>query len=355
MTTVTDVIARQNDLFGLISRSVDNLNKLGAARITRGAVQSRIGSLKVNWEKFIVYHDNLIKAKHAEVEQLPYVTENVYSLCEDKYHEAHGFMLDMLDQLDRKAQHEATVTNATKSPTGSHSRRLPRIDLPKFSGDYVQWSSFRDLFKSIVMENNDLSAVEKLHYLKMSLTGEPAQHLKNIPITSENLKRSWEILVTRYDNKRVQIDAQLSALLAIRKLKTVSAAEIKRLLGDVKEALDALEALECPVKSWDHIIVFVIVRKLDVESLKEWEKTLGAKSTSPSFGELEQFLVGRVQTLESIERVVMLKWLSNQLQMLRQYVRSQMHEHTPLPLPYNSVQCVARDIISRARNTSRRL
>ncbi|KYQ60721.1 hypothetical protein ALC60_00219, partial [Trachymyrmex zeteki] len=84
-----DVIARQNDLFGLISRSIDNLNKLGAARITRGAVQSCLGSLKANWEKFTVYHDNLVKAKHAEIEQLPYVTENVYSLCEEKFHEAH--------------------------------------------------------------------------------------------------------------------------------------------------------------------------------------------------------------------------------------------------------------------------
>ncbi|KYQ48088.1 hypothetical protein ALC60_12875 [Trachymyrmex zeteki] len=132
MAIVIDIIARQNDLFGLISRSIDNLNKLGAARITRGAVQSCLGSLKANWEKFTVYHDNLVKAKHAEIEQFPYVTENVYSLCEDKYHEAHGFMLDMLDQFDRKAQHEATVTNATNSPTGSHSRLLPRINFRSF-------------------------------------------------------------------------------------------------------------------------------------------------------------------------------------------------------------------------------
>ncbi|XP_018357356.1 PREDICTED: uncharacterized protein LOC108757439 [Trachymyrmex cornetzi] len=49
----------------------------------------------------------------------------------------------------------------------------------------------------------------------------------------------------------------------------------------------------------------MIIRKFDVESLKEWETTLSAKSTSSSFGDLEQFLVGRVQTLESIERVIM--------------------------------------------------
>ncbi|KYN38646.1 hypothetical protein ALC56_06972, partial [Trachymyrmex septentrionalis] len=150
-----------------------------------------------------------------------------------------------------------------------------------FSGDYAQWSHFRNLFTSMVMKDNVLSA---------------------IPIISENLKRSWEILITRYENKRILIDAQLSALFAIRKLKTAGASEIKRLLDDIKEALDAFDALKYSIKSrWDHIIVFMIVRDL----LKEWEITLGARSTPSSFGNLEQFLIGRMYTLESLKRVIM--------------------------------------------------
>ncbi|XP_029177135.1 uncharacterized protein LOC114945195 [Nylanderia fulva] len=152
------------------------------------------------------------------------------------------------------------------------------------------------------MENNDISAVEKLHYLKMSLTGEPSQLLKNVTISSENLNRSWKMLIARYKNKRILIDAQLSALFAIRKLKTESSSELKRLLGDVKEILGGLEALDCPVRQWDHLIVFMTVRNLDSESMKDWEKTLGATTTAPSFADLETFLVGRVHTLEAIER-----------------------------------------------------
>ncbi|XP_076237863.1 uncharacterized protein LOC143181365 [Calliopsis andreniformis] len=44
--------------------------------------------------------------------------------------------------------------------------------------------------------------------------------------------------------------------------------------------------------------------KLDGESLKEWEKSLGAKSTTPSFADLETFLVNRIHTLDALERLV---------------------------------------------------
>ena len=77
---------------------------------------------------------------------------------------------------------------------------------------------------------------------------------------------------------------------------------LKRLLADVKEALGALEALDCPVHHWDYLIVFMVVRKLDPESLKDWEKILGAKTSPPIFDELETFLVGRIHVLEALER-----------------------------------------------------
>lgn len=83
---------------------------------------------------------------------------------------------------------------------------------------------------------------------------------------------------------------------------TESAAELKRFLGDVKETL---EALDCSVHHWDCLIVFMIVRKLDSESLKDWEKTLSAMTTPPSFADLEVFLIGRVHTLEALERSMM--------------------------------------------------
>ena len=269
------MITRQQELFGLIARSVDNLQKLGSANITRGSVQSRMNTLKTYWDKFISHHDALVKARTQEQAKLPYFADDLYSQCEDQYHNSLGYMLDLLDSL---TLHATTVPATAKTDngstsTGSQSRRLPRIDLPKFSGDYAQWTHFRDLFQSTILDNADLSAVEKLHYLKMSMTGEPAQLLKSMTISGDNLARAWELLVGCYENKRILIDAQLTALFATRKIKTKCAADVKRLLGDVKETLGALESVGCSVQHWDPLTVFMTASKLDPESLKEWEKT----------------------------------------------------------------------------------
>ena len=154
----------------------------------------------------------------------------------------------------------------------------------------------------MVNANSDLSAVEKLHYLKMSLSDEPTTLLKSIELSSEGFNRAWDTLIACYDNTRVLIDAQLSALFAIRKAKSECATEVKRLFCKLKEAIGALATLGCPVHRWDLILIFMTVRKLDIESVKEWEKTLGASSQAPSFADFEKFLLGRILTLETFER-----------------------------------------------------
>ncbi|XP_060800708.1 uncharacterized protein LOC132901847 [Amyelois transitella] len=44
--------------------------------------------------------------------------------------------------------------------------RLPKITIPIFSGKYSEWSSFKDLFKSLIHNNSALDDVQRLHYLK---------------------------------------------------------------------------------------------------------------------------------------------------------------------------------------------
>lgn len=304
MATSDSVFNRQQQLFGVISRAVENLRKLGLSKLTLGTVQSRTEALKSNWDKFQNNHDVLLKAASSEQRKMPYFKDDLYSKCEEEFLNAHGLMLDILNAFQQgKASNSSTDTSLNTSSV-SHSRRLPGTDVPKFSGEYSQWSQFRDLFTSMIIDNSDISAVEKLHYLKMSLTGEPAQHLKNIAISGDNFNRAWDLLVARYENKRILIDAQLALLFATRKIKSESASEVKRLLADVKEALGTLEALKCPVQHWDLIITFMVVRKLDSESLKEWEETLGAQTNPATFADLENFLVSRIYSLEALERTL---------------------------------------------------
>lgn len=188
--TLDSQIERQHQLFGVISRAVENLGKLGPSRTNRGSVKSRIETLKTNWEKFQANHENLLRSCTAKQRKIPYFKEDLWH-CEEAFLDAHDTMLNVLDSLDPPtSQNTSSVETSMIATTGSRSRRLPRIDVPKFSGEYSLWTQFWDLFISIIIENTDISSVKKLHYLKMSLSGDPAQHLKNIAILGENFTRA---------------------------------------------------------------------------------------------------------------------------------------------------------------------
>jgi hypothetical protein len=81
--------------------------------------------------------------------------------------------------------------------------KLPRIQLPSFSGSYQEWSSFSDLFISTVHSNASLAGAQKLQYLKSSLSGDAASLIKSFPVTDARLHaatgepRSRSFLVQR--------------------------------------------------------------------------------------------------------------------------------------------------------------
>lgn len=68
----------------------------------------------------------------------------------------------------------ANVSNFSNSQTVYHEygMKLADIEIPKFSGDYLEWTIFLDLFQSAIDQNTRLPKVQKLYYLKTKLIGE---------------------------------------------------------------------------------------------------------------------------------------------------------------------------------------
>ncbi|XP_070163515.1 uncharacterized protein [Polyergus mexicanus] len=66
------------------------------------------------------------------------------------------------------------------------SVKLPNIELPKFDGNYERWIPFRDLFESLIASNAVLSPVQKLHYLRSTLSGEAAKVIMALEVTNDN-------------------------------------------------------------------------------------------------------------------------------------------------------------------------
>jgi hypothetical protein len=177
---------------------------------------------------------------------------------------------------------------------------LPTINLPKFSGNYAEWTSFRDLYISIVHENHDLSAVQKLHYLKGCLTGEADRFLKNVPVTNESYLPAWEKLKARFENKRILINAHLCSLFNQPKISNETSKALRLLVETTEEALQQLNILSLKTESWDPWLIYMLIQKLPSHTIKLWEENLGSKNDLPKCIDFFKFINNRAMVLESV-------------------------------------------------------
>ncbi|CAC5362880.1 unnamed protein product [Mytilus coruscus] len=68
----------------------------------------------------------------------------------------------------------------------SNNHRLPKLDLPHFDGDVLQWSTFWDAYESTIHYNSSLTPIQKFSYLKAQLIGSAAQTIAGFALTNAN-------------------------------------------------------------------------------------------------------------------------------------------------------------------------
>jgi len=54
--------------------------------------------------------------------------------------------------------------------------KLAALEIPNFSVDYMEWSSYHDIFTSLAHNNRLIDDVQKFFYLRASLSGEAEMH-----------------------------------------------------------------------------------------------------------------------------------------------------------------------------------
>jgi hypothetical protein len=102
---------------------------------------------------------------------------------------------------------------STSSHTVVSQVRLPKLDLQKFSGDPLTWTSFINLFDTTIHRNATLSSVMKFQYLLSVLSGEPLNLVKSLNLTAPNYLVAYNLLRDRYHNSRRLQSLHLNQLL----------------------------------------------------------------------------------------------------------------------------------------------
>lgn len=81
-----------------------------------------------------------------------------------------------------------------------------------------------------------------------------------------NYTSAWELLVQRYENKRLLVNVQLKMLFNQQRITLESAQNIKKLLDTTVESVHSLRNLGVDVSNWDVLLNYVVVQNLTSES-----------------------------------------------------------------------------------------
>ncbi|KAL0822198.1 hypothetical protein ABMA28_004328 [Loxostege sticticalis] len=288
----------QSNIFDKIQKAQSNFKKSPKARITKAYLETRMENLDELWKEF-VENDKKIRSTSKTQDQLAdeYFVEDLYSATDELYIDYKSSLKELLSQ-----QCGLHTEKQQSSPSENSDVKLPRIQLPIFTGKYEEWQTFHDMFTSLIHNNKSLTGVQKLHYLKTNLQGDPSNLLQNYAITETNYEEAWQQLIKRYDNKRYNSNLVMKTLFSQKPINSESAVAIRQLLDTTSSCLKSLSTMGIQTQTWDTIIIYLVASKLDTESHKQWESYISNQCDDlPTWQQMVEFLETRFRTLEMVD------------------------------------------------------
>ncbi|XP_062714463.1 uncharacterized protein LOC134291126 [Aedes albopictus] len=286
-----------------IQTSMDDIRRFVEAdqpTATVSQVKIRMDSLDEMWERYaevlvdIQGHDDF-EAKDETIDK----TRLAYS---DSYYHCKAFLMDKIRELQgpEEADHSVRANETLVQGHGTLDHvRLPQIKLQVFNGDIDEWISFRDLFTSLIHRKTDLAEVEKFHYLKGCLQGEPKGLIDSLKITRTNYQIAWDMLLKRYDNSKLLKKRQVQALFNLPTMSKESVTDLHSLIDGFERVVQNLDQVIKPEDYKDLLLVTLLSTRLDPVTRRGWEEH-SSTNDHDTLANLTDFLHRRIRILESL-------------------------------------------------------
>lgn len=238
--------------------------------------------------------DGETSAQAAMAEARRRENEEIFKEFENKYFRLKQALLSKISEstevvADRKDEAQSYQSSRT---------RYPELKLPTFSGRLAEWMNFRDNFRSLIHDNNQLSAIDKFNYLRSSLKDDALCEINQIQVTAANYALAWGILESKFENHKLIAQEHLKALFTVAPMKCESFQGLNHLLMTFKINLQQLEKLDEDPAQWSTLLAFMLSQKLDDDTLRLWETHHSSKNI-PSYTSMVNFLENHCSILQS--------------------------------------------------------
>ncbi|XP_060871447.1 uncharacterized protein LOC132945707 [Metopolophium dirhodum] len=198
------------------------------------------------------------------------------------------------------SESKSSSSSFTNSVPQQQFVALPKIKLPMFDGNLLSWRSFRDIYISLVHDNQHIDDAQRFHHLLSCLSGSALAIIKSIPLSAANYPIAWDALSERYNNKRLLASAHMDKLFAFKPIAHESLPALIEFVNTFKENVSIIKSLGVDDLS-SFLLFHMCSRVLDPTTLQLFESST-SQSTIPTFDELVNFVQHRCKILENLTK-----------------------------------------------------
>ena len=106
-----------------------------------------------------------------------------------------------------------STTGHSHPPQQFAATRLPKLTLPSFFGNPLNWLTFWDSFQAAIHLNPNLSGIQKFNYVKSQLQGDAVQCIDGIPPSDQNYLHAVTLLQDRFRQTHKLVSAHMQAFI----------------------------------------------------------------------------------------------------------------------------------------------
>lgn len=208
-----------------------------------------------------------------------------------------SYYRNLFDEIEEKFYNaNERLSKVSVRPMEPAKLHLQPIQIPTFSGTYKTWPAFNGIFTSLIINNQSLSDVQRMQYLKMNVNGEAGKLIAQLDIVEGNFEEAWKLLCQRFNNKRAILNAHFDIIFNLKTVGSSVAKDLRNILNNARECLALLKDA-----TLDQAILFFILKLVDKTTFEQYEQSLKNTKDVQKLSEFLSFLETRCEILENIE------------------------------------------------------
>jgi hypothetical protein len=161
-------------------------------------------------------------------------------------------------------EEETDRRSITSNCNGKLYAKLPKLDIPKFDGNYMQWQAFWDSFEAAIGNNAELTNGQKMQYLLSYLTGDAKKNVEGFRLVDANYEPVVSLLKERYGDDEIAICMHFERLFAMPQGDQTNAS-LKEIYNTCELHIRSLISLNLDEETFGRVFVPLILSKIPKE------------------------------------------------------------------------------------------